>query len=254
MLAGGFKDYWTQRFRQQAGDYQHLVSSWDPYVRWSTNSKPDATAEDDLILGLRVAFGNAPAEMVAHFLRRAIQVADRAIGEGKFESELCEGLYPANLGRAIRTKAFCSSILENRTDVEAFREASRKLLEWCKRETDWDAVASNFYLSGISCALLGSDWETAQALLHAGQAPEHKSYVGVLGALIDVEKSKGKLPAREEKLLEKWFNKVRDPAYNQEPPFNAVIGPFQVACLHYKYVLSGDLGINWERAIEQYAA
>src|SRR5262249_31609158 len=154
-----------------------------------------------------IAFADPDHDLVRRFLSRAVEVADRAFAEDKFQNELCRGAYPYNVARALRIKAHCLSIMTGVTQEQLFREASRHFLKYCQEET--------YYLNGVRTALLAGDHVLAQTVYQAGQLPEGDEEPPILKALIDAARSGERPPAKAQASLEKLFERVRDPHHKK---------------------------------------
>jgi len=102
--------------------------------------------------------------------------------------------------------------------------------------------------------VLAGDHELAQAVHLAGQAPDHKGELSSLEALITAARSGAHLSTRTQHDLNKLFVRTRNPLYNHKPPLTVIVGPFEIACLRDKYVVSDDGKINWPRVIADFAA
>ena len=228
--------------------------SWDPYRSWGKNCAPELAAKEELIWGLKVAFSDPDHELVQRFLTRGVEITDRALVERKFENELCISGFPANIAVALRTKAQCLSIITGMTQEDLFREAGGHFLKFCREENGWDSIAQNYYLSGIRTTLLAGDYELAQAVYQTGQAPEHSEEPRILEQLISAARTGERSPSKTRADLDKLFEKTRDPRYNQKPPLNVIVGPFEIACVRDKYVVSQDGKIDWRRVIGDFSA
>jgi hypothetical protein len=246
--------FWRDRFASQADGYVRMASA-DPFARWEKNLAPELGAKEELIWALYVAFADPDHELVRRFLTRGVEIADRALAEGKFQTELCRAAFPANLAVALRSKAQCLSILTGVTDESLFREASGHFLQYCREEKeDWDEIVENYYLSGIRSALLAGDPELAQNAYQSGRAPKYKEELALLQALIVAARNGERLPREAQAGLEKLFDRTRHPRYDQKPPLSVIVGPFEIACVRDKYVVSEDRKVDWRRVITDFAA
>jgi len=246
--------FWRDRLESQGDGYARMASS-DPFARWEKNRAPELGAKEQLIWALYIAFADPAHELVRRFLTRAVEIADRALAERKFEDELCRGAFPANVGVALRTKAQCLSILTGVTQESLFREASEHFLQYCRdEELGWDEIARNYYLSGIRSALLAGNPELAREVLQAGQAPEHEEELALLQALIAAAGNGERLPPKTQAGLDKLFDRTRHPRYDQKPPLSVIVGPFEIACVRDKYAVSEDRKVDWRRVITDFAA
>jgi len=263
LIPGARRAFWRERLASQGDGYARMVSR-DPYQSWEMNCAPDLEAKEQLIWALYIAFADPGHELVRRFLTRGVEIADRALAERKFENEFCRGAFPGNLAVALRTKAQCLSILTGVTRESLFREASKHFLQFChqeeveveveEEEEGWDLIAQNYYLSGIRSALLAGDHELARAVHLAGQATDHKEELRILEALIAAASSGARPSARTQRDLNKLFVRTRNPLYNEKPPLSVIVGPFEIACVRDKYVVSEDRKVNWRRVIADFAA
>jgi len=75
-----------------------------------------------------------------------------------------------------------------------------------------------------------------------------------LEALIAAARSGEHLSTRTQHHLNKLFVQTRNPLYNQKPRLTVIVGPFEIACVRDKYVVSEDRKVNWRRVIADFAA
>ena len=256
LIPGARRAFWRARLASQGDGYARMVLR-DPYQSWEKNCAPELEAKGQLIWALYIAFADPDHELVRRFLTRGVEIADRALAERKFENEFCRGAFPGNVAVALRTKAQCLSILTGVTQESLFREASKHFLQFCHQEEGeegWHPIAQNYYLSGIRSALLAGDHELAQAVQRAGQAADHREESRILEVLIAAARSGAGLSTRTQHDLNKLFVRTRNPLYNQKPPLTVIVGPFEIACVRDKYVVSDDRKVNWPRVIADFAA
>src|SRR5262249_59492 len=77
----------------------------------------------------------------------------------------------------------------------------------------------------------------------------------ILKALIDAARSGERLPAKAQASLEKLFERVRDPHHKKRSmPLEVMIGPFEIACVRDKYVVSPAGTIYWRRVLRDFAS
>ena len=254
MPPGAWREYWRDRLASRGHEHANIIAR-DPYEHWDLNCAPEMGADFDLFLALNIAFADPDHDLVRRFLSRAVEVADRAFAEDKFQNELCRGAYPYNVARALRIKAHCLSIMTGVTQEQLFREASRHFLKYCQHETAWTWLEETYYLNGVRTALLAGDHVLAETVYQAGQLPDGDEEPPILKALIDAARSGERLPAKAQASLEKLFERVRDPHHKKRSmPLEVMIGPFEIACVRDKYVVSRDGRIYWRRVLRDFAS
>ena len=109
------------------------------------------------------------------FLRRAIQSADRLIGEGRLrDTEVAEAGFPCSLGEVMRGRAYALWLSGAPLDRSSLREAAEHLLIWClTKAEDHKRFIHNFtmdyYLTAVRCVLIAGDVPRARELLATKQ-------------------------------------------------------------------------------------
>ena len=251
---GACREYWRDRLASREHEYPNIIAR-DPYKDWDLDCAPEISVNFALFLALNIAFADPDHELVGRFLSRAVEIADRAFAEDKFRNELCRGPYPYNVARALRIKAHCLSIMTGVTQEQLLREASEHFLKYCQRETDWTWLEETYYLNGVRTALLAGDHSLAQTVYQVGRLPEGDEEPPILKALIAAARSGERLHATAQTSLENLFERVRDPQHRKgSMPLETMIGPFEIACVRDKYLVSRDGNIDWRRVISDFAS
>lgn len=161
-----YKAIWVLEYKK---NQQYYEADVDPFDRWESLAGHASIAELHLDHGLRAWYGDAPETVVRKFLHAAIEITNRAESEKRFETgQYSSRGFPMNRGRALRTRAYATALLESILSKGDLVQASVDFEEWCKCYTrgEWDSQGQANYLAAVRTALIAEDRERFGSLLN----------------------------------------------------------------------------------------
>jgi hypothetical protein len=248
-----YRRFWRTAYVEQEASYRTILG-WDVYGNWERNAMPDGTAEGELIVALRLKYSGIPEAPASAFLERSLSVVERTLREDKLSSARCQGGFPLNRGRLLRTKAYASVLLGSSFNAEALRQASSDHQSWVEagQARSWDSQAEAYYLAAIRLALVEGDGERARLLVAGRKSLKwHKQEYAVLKALS--ARPPGAFTGEQELLqeLDAYFDEVREPGYQPKVFIESFILPFELALLRDKYFEAAGGSVNISRVLEE---
>lgn len=251
-----YQSAWVTQFQEQRVGYL-TVASWDPFEDWELNTRPDGTAEDQLLYAVEIIAGRGEFELARQFLDRCLMIADRALRENTLQSARCLENAPENLGRLKRTQAYARAILGEPFDESAMLEASGVFEEACADypRRKWDDFQEATYLEAIRLGLLSGSAATIQRLLQrrrsfSSHVEEHDLYralavASAVGRIVQDDAFRNRFDA--------FFDLVRNPNYDPVEYSPVPILRLEISLLRDKYLISSSGTIDWQRAINAMA-
>jgi hypothetical protein len=248
---------WTTALEKDKSAYLTLLEK-DPFEKWELNRMPEGTAERLLVMGTEVLFGDRADALGSAFIEKALQVADRALAEHKYESALCQNAFPLNRGHLERVRVLATGILRRSLDVEALRRSSDDCAAWCEdyQRREWDSQAEAYYLAAVRMALLAMDAGRTERLLSLRRPfkwhrIEHELLKDIATSLAAAR------PITDPSLAQRFmgfFDRVRDPAFKPDVFTEVRVQRLELGLLWDSGFVSDGQTINWSRAIDAVAA
>jgi hypothetical protein len=233
------------------------VASWDPFGNWELNTRPEGTAEDDLLAALDLFYGQVDVDLARRFLGRCLEITQRTLAENKLQSPRCVENAPENRGYLLRVQTYARAILGESWDETALLEASGAIEEACNGypKRKWDDYQEARYLEAVRLALLSGNAESVQRLLQRRRAfrahVEEHEFLKVLAAALTA-----RVPVRDETFrirFDAYFDQVRNPDYSPVEYSRVPILRLEMGLLRDKYLISPNGKIDWQRALDAIA-
>ena len=91
---------------------------------------PESSVEVTVSDAFGILLGQGDTELAKLFLSRAVELANRAIAEGKLQNEVCRSGLPDNRGRLMRAYSYAKCLLGLPLDGPVLSQASRDCYAW----------------------------------------------------------------------------------------------------------------------------
>lgn len=177
------ENIWSQVVRTEIskkGGYEDAVASimrnGGPFYNWHRLAMPESPCERLLADAVHLAFGDRSHKCCLTFLNWAVEAADRAFRDPRFQvaSEntskgwMNRPMYPGILGEVRVVKAFADAMLaEREIDLAAlslgWKEIAESALMYKGRS--WEDTVQATYLFAVRVAMIAGDWLEANRLL-----------------------------------------------------------------------------------------
>ncbi|MGA2499388.1 MAG: hypothetical protein ABSH20_16735 [Tepidisphaeraceae bacterium] len=217
---------------------------------------PEDTAAQELYFGLDLLYGEVDPKMAVQYIKRCIEVADRAFAEDKFrKGRMCMESFPSNRGLAERVRVYARALLGKKFDAMALRAGAEDIITFFKKSDDpIDSQMHAFWLAAVRMTLIAGEPSRAKAMIR--EAPSLKWHQKEADLLADIAQAAIEAqPIKDRKLLErldKLFDKVRSPKWRGS---SRVFGEpneqrLELGLIRYRYFTSKDGTIDWKEVIE----
>lgn len=231
------------------------ISSWDPFRDWNRNRMPESSVEDELRVSLVPLLGRGDVALAELFLRRALAIADRAIAEKRLQDELCRFSFPHNRSRLTRARSYAACLLDVSLDEAALSQASRDNYAWAMmpEQPCWDSQIQAYATAAIRLALVAGDQALAAEQL--GTRKSFKWHSQEHAILKRIATAAPATLARDDlAALDAYFDVIRDPGFKADVYHETHIVRLEMSIIRYRYFVSKDGSIDWNRVLEQIRA
>lgn len=249
MNAVSLREHWRSIFEKNKDYYKSRIDE-DPYRGWEKIRSPLHLAEGPLGCAFQLLYINEQPNLAQRYLKRTIEVAERAVQSFADRPTWRNSLFPMTRGRQRQAALVANVLLGNGLDAAALRDTVADYEEYFKgrMKGSWPEV-EEYHFRAACLLLISGQIGRARELLGNGKKAlcfeQEQSLINVLAF------GPQPPPPREEALLERFdrmFEGVRDPRTKPLPQGSRI--SFELAALRDKYFISPDATIDWRRVID----